>query len=94
MTHEALGFLPEFLSERNPKSAREQLDENYRHGGGWSPMEGFSFDPKDQSLKYPGDPKMKPLARAKLREETILFYDSAWVVVLQADGKYEVSRMD
>ena len=94
MTEEHLGLLPEFLSESDPSPARTQLDENYRHGGGWDPFKGFKFDLVTKSLKYPGDPPMKPLAVAKLRDEEIYFYDGAWVAVVQPNGDYEVARMD
>jgi len=94
MTEEALGFIPEMLSELNPCSAKEQLDNGYRHGGGWNPFKRFKFDPATKSLKYPGDPAMKPLAVARLRDEEIYFYESAWVAIVQTNGDYEVSRMD
>lgn len=32
MTYEMLGLLPEFLTEHDPRPAREQFDKNYRHG--------------------------------------------------------------
>ena len=90
---EELGFLPSFLSESDPRTAREQLDANYQHGGGWSPMKGWTFGPADR-LSYTGDPAMKPLAEMSLRGERVLIYPSAWVVVVQPDGSFEVSRMD
>jgi hypothetical protein len=90
---EMLGMIPEFLSERNPEPAKIQLDRNYRHGGGWSPMEGFKLG-KDMSLSYPGDPPMKPWAEAALRDELIYIYPHAWVMILQPDMSFEVARMD
>lgn len=88
-----LGFLPSFLSPSDPRPAREQIDEHYSHGGGWRPFEGFTLLPGDQ-LEYPGDPPMKPLAEAHLRDERILFYPYEWLVIVQPDGSYEVSRVD
>ncbi len=93
MTLEHLGFIPEMLSEEDPRPVREQLDENYAHGGGWDPFKGFKMR-EDNSIKYPGDPAHPPLARARLREETIYFYESAWVAIVQPDGSFEISRMD
>ena len=89
-----LGFLPEFLSLSDPRPAREQINSNYAHGGGWFPMTGFKYSPTDHSLQYPGDPKMKPLAQAQLRDELILFYQSAWVAIVQPNGDYSVARID
>lgn len=95
-----VGTIPFFLSENNPKTAVEQLDDSYQHGGGWnnfnkdnSGHDKFALD-SHFYLRYPGDPAYKPRARMQLRDETIYVYDSAWVVVLQKDGSFEVSRMD
>ena len=90
--YEMLGYLPDMLSEDDPRSAREQLDANYRHGGGWSPFKGFTMTPT--GLKYPGDPPQRLLAETTLRDETIRFYDCSWVAVVAPDGSYEIARMD
>ena len=91
-TPDMLGYLPQFLSERDPRPAREQFDDNYRNGGGWRPFKGFVMH--DNGLKYPGDPLMPLLAETKLRDETIRFYLSSWVAIVQPDGSYEIARMD
>lgn len=92
MTPEMLGFLPSFLDDQDPRPAREQIDANYRHGGGWQPMKGFERTPA--GLKYPGDPPLPLLAVSALRLEKIEFYDYQWLVIVQPDGSFEVSRMD
>jgi hypothetical protein len=38
---EELGLLPDFIDQNDPRSAREQFDANYGHGGGWHPIDGF-----------------------------------------------------
>jgi len=91
-TPEMLGFIPQFLSEHDPRPAREQLDSNYRQGGGWEPLPGFTIT--EQGLKYPGDPPMVLIAETTLRDEVIRFYDCSWVVIIQPDGSFEASRMD
>ena len=49
----------------------------------------------DRSLKYPGDPPLKPIAAvSRLRDEVILFYPHDWLCVVQPDGSFEVSRVD
>ena len=95
MTQEALGYLPSFLDEGDPRPAKEQLDSGYRHGGGWDPQPGFrlSMD-SDNILFYPGDPPLRPLARAKLRNELIVIYEHSYVAIIQPDHSFEVCRMD
>lgn len=93
MSSEQLGELPYMLNSNNPKSAREQLNDGYPHGGGWNPFNGFCLG-KNNSLTYPGDPPLKPLAEAKLREETIILYSHSWVAIIQPDRSFEVCRMD
>jgi len=92
MTHDALGIVPEFFSEHDPAPAREQIEKNYQHGGGWNPFPGFTMT--DVGLRYPGDPIMQVLAEANLRDETIRFYDHSWLAIIQPDGSYEIARVD
>jgi len=96
VTEEMLGLIPMWLSEDDPRPAKEQLHENYLHGGGWMPFSGFTMaDAEDLYwLLYPDDPPTRSLAMCKLRDETIIMYAHAWVAILQKDGSFEVSRMD
>jgi hypothetical protein len=90
-----LGFLPLFLSRADPRSASEQFNERYAHGGGWMPQKGFGrYDPQGHDLYFEGDPVYRALAKAQLRDETLVFYDCSWVAIFQPDGSFEVSRMD
>jgi hypothetical protein len=93
MTEGHLGYLPGMLSERDPRSAREQINANYAHGGGWSPMAGFKLGAHNR-LHYPGDPALEPLAQTWLRDELIILYDHSWVAIVQRDRSFEVSRLD
>jgi hypothetical protein len=93
MTMEHLGFLPEFLSEDDPRPAKEQIHTNYQHGGGWRTMKGFAHV-GNLVLQYPGDPPFSPLAQTKLRDETIVFYPGEFVAIFQPDGSFEASRVD
>jgi hypothetical protein len=92
-TYDHVGAIPLMVSERNPQRATEQLNAGYGHGGGWRPFDGFAMG-RDHSLKYPGDPPLRPLAQAWLRDELIIVYEHAWVAVVQPDGSFEVCRMD
>ncbi len=90
-TFEMLGFIPSFLSEKDPRPAAEQFNEHYISG--WRPFAGFTMLPNGD-LSYPEDPPTRLLAETKLRDETIRFYDCAWVAIIQPDGSYEICRMD
>jgi len=100
-TPEMLGYIPSFLNDDDPRPAKEQLDTNYRQGGGWIPFPGFKMLPNGD-LAYPGDPPMKLLAETVLhadggtiKPEVIRFYDCSWVAIIQVpDGSYEICRMD
>lgn len=91
MTMEHLGLIPLFLSLNDPRPAREQFNEWYV--AGWTPFKGFTLQPNN-ILTYPGDPLTMPLAEAKLRDELIVFYEHAWVAIIQPDRSFEVCRMD
>lgn len=88
-----LGYLPAFLSEGDPRSASEQFDSNYQHGGGWKPFEGFVMKP-NFSIEYKGDQTLWPVAKAELRDEVIFVYPHDWVAIVQPDLSYEICRMD
>jgi hypothetical protein len=88
-----LGFLPSLISEDDPRPVAQQLDDKYRHGGGWQPMPGWKLS-EDRSLKFPEDPPMKPLAMSTLRHETLLFYEYSFLAIVQLNGSFEVSRID
>lgn len=94
-TIDHLGFLPSFLDEDEPLPAAEQIDSNFQHGGGWKPFDGFIFNPDDNSLKYPGDPPLRPCAETRLRGEHILLYHpGSWIVIVQPDGSWEAAKVD
>jgi hypothetical protein len=87
------GYLPQFLDERDPRPAAEQFQANYPFGG-WSPMQGWRLDVETLTIRYPGDPPFRPVAETRLRDERILLYRGAWVLVLQPSGSFEIARMD
>lgn len=91
-TPDSLGFIPSFLDEDDPASAREQIDRNYAHGGGFVPLAKIKMD--EHYLRYPGDPPFPLIAETKLRDETIRLYRYSWLAIIQADGSYEVAKID
>jgi hypothetical protein len=88
-----LGYIPEFLNDRDPRPAREQFNTGYAFAGGWTPFHGHTIL-LNGALKYPGDPPMRALFQTKLHDETVRVYEHAWVVIIQKDGSFEVCRMD
>ena len=94
----AVGYIPEFFSENDPRSAREQLHENYAHGGGVRPFPGFTLQswqsPGEAYLSYPGDPPMREVSRATLRDETIIVFDYSWLAIIQPSGDHIITRVD
>jgi hypothetical protein len=90
-----LGLIPYFIHDDDEDTAAKQFAKRYV--AGWKPRPGFIM--KANSLIYTAnngdrDVPLRLIAEAKLRDETIRFYDSAWVAVVQPDGSFEVSRMD
>lgn len=96
----ALGLIPSFLSEHDPRPVKEQINEGYAHGGGWSKFDGFDikgFDPVDPmktSIRYPGDPPFQCIAWVALRNEVVLVFGYSWVAIVQENGDYEIARLD
>jgi hypothetical protein len=92
-TMDMLGYLPGFLSDEDPRSAKEQIHTSYQHGGGWTSFPGFELL-ENGNLQYPGDPETRLVAETKLRKEVVRLYEHAWVVILQEDGTWELARID
>lgn len=90
-----LGLIPSFLSEDDPDNAVAQFNKNYAHGGGWYSIKGFTLNNKLE-LKYPGDPKIAPLAISALHgREVIIIYPHGFVAVRDGKtGTVEVARLD
>ena len=93
VTLEDLGRIPGMLDVSNPAPARDQFNANYQHGGGWRPRDKFTLG-DDDSLGYPGDEPLHPLAEITFRDERVLIYESNFVAVIQPDRSFEVCRMD
>lgn len=92
---EMLGDVPVFLSPSDAADAVSQIDAAYRPiGGGWRDTRGFTLDEESGTLTYPGDRPRYLIATAQLRAERILFFDGAWIVVVQPDGAFRAARID
>lgn len=90
-----LGAIPAMLSADNPAGAVEQIDAFYcKAGGGWRDSDGWTLSANGGRLTSCGDPARWLIAQAKLRDEQVLFFDGAWVAVVQPDGAFRVARID
>lgn len=91
---EMLGFVPMFFDDTDPASARDQINMNYSHGGGWQPFPGIRAAVDFMSLHFPGDPPYVALYETRLRDERIILYDHKWLAIIQPDHTYEIARVD
>ncbi len=91
--HDLWGFIPGFLDENDPRPAREQINANYRHGGGWQPMPNFTRT-ANGALLYPGDPPFPVLSTMYFRDEYIHMHECSIVCIVQKDGTWEAARLD
>jgi hypothetical protein len=89
-----VGIIPGFLDLKDPRPACVQFDDKYSFGGGWRLMDGWTLIKDSLVLRYPGDPMLHPMVAIPFRDELIVVYDYAIVMILQKDGSFEVSRMD
>ena len=89
-----LGFLPEILDAMDARPVKEQLEDRYRHGGGWRPIPGLTMD-RNKKLHFPEDPPYRPSAATMIGREMVIFYRQASLLaVIQPDKTYEVVRVD
>lgn len=94
-----LGTIPDFLHAWDERPAKVQFHENYEHGGGWHPFKGHTLAPDGMSIQYgedgpEADPPSIALFETTLRDEKIVVFEHAWVMIKAKDGTYEISRMD
>ncbi len=100
-TREHLGFIPEILADADDGiSARDRINGNYAHGGGWSPFGSTNWKrtidtEPNMELIYDGDERYKILATITLDTgETCRFFECQWMMLEVIGGGFEISRMD
>jgi hypothetical protein len=97
---EDLGMLPLIFLESDPRPLREQVEDRYRHGGGYHSMgNGFEVNPETKALhstQYPDDRPFAAVLEIRLdgHDEWITLYTHGIVRIAQADGSFDVIRMD
>lgn len=91
----SLGYLPEWLYEGLSigQGMEESLTTRYVYYSGPTSTDDFKIE-MDGSYEFPGDPISQPLARVKGEDETLYFYQHAFVAVIGKDGSTWFTRMD
>lgn len=94
---ETLGDLPNIFLSDDPRPAKQQANERYRHGGGWQQQQGWKFNKVTKQISYPGDAPLSWLAMTALplSHEIVALYPHDYVIIVRdGDGSFEVARMD
>lgn len=94
MTEEHLGYISQIIRSGRGATVAQQINANYSHGGGYAPMNAFTFNPVSKSIKYPGDDAMLPWATTHIDGEDVYLYEYAWLCIVQPNGEFAVTRMD
>lgn len=97
-----VGYLDQIFRTGDPRSAREQLEDRYAHGGGFRPNKGFMVRNDGEALVFPGDPEdgeedevFLPIAWTVLDNgEHLILYEGTWLRILHTDGNYDIVRID
>jgi len=80
-------------------SLKEWINKVYAHGGGWSHSEnwvsGFTWNPTNLSLHYPGDSPMHPFLKLEQNEVEFYIMESAIVVITDKQSQViSIQRWD
>lgn len=93
---ELIGIIPMWLEACPDRPAREAIDVNYAHGGGWYSLKGFTIN-EEGVLSYPEDPDLYPIVeyiRDGHLNERCYQYEYGWVAVVNGEGVLDVARID
>lgn len=98
-SQEMAGYIPFYFNEDDPRDTLEQLSEGYASTAGAPPSEFFNKKrvhkmEADGSLKYPGDPVQRPIAKFLFREDVLYQYDCEMSSLVLANGAWFVWRLD
>jgi hypothetical protein len=90
------GDLQYMLDDEDPAPAVEQF--NQRSAAGWrSRRSRWTNDGAGEAITsrtFSRNERLTPIARARLRDETILLYPMSWVLIEQPNGEWDIARMD
>lgn len=95
---ETLGFIPEWLDAADASPLSEQIDRNYKHGGGWHSCKKFWGEIDSEGTlhsPYEGDQPLPLIASVEHPNgQKLHFYPHAMVAVFDADGTFDLARID
>jgi hypothetical protein len=96
LTYDALGWIPQFLHTDDDRPAKEQIDANYQHGGGWHEAnEDGHWKITENGLQGdPDDPPYKMVASCRVGADEVMLFDSGWCAITHPDGTMNVARLD
>jgi hypothetical protein len=98
LNYDSLGHIPSFLHIDDERPAKEQIDANYQHGGGWreANTDGhWKLIPERKQLQgHPDDEPYNLIASCWVGDDQVHLYDSAWCAIVHADGSMSVARLD
>jgi hypothetical protein len=95
---QTLGLIPSFFDEADPRPAAEQLHANYI--GGAHPLQNASLtqtaEPGRLGLSFGARSfrVFEEVARAQLRDEEIIVFETAWLAIRQIDGTFAVFNVN
>ena len=92
------GHLPQIIINRDARSAQEQVNARYQHGGGWRSVEGFKLGwPRadEYSLNYEGEEPLREVSRALFHgTQVLVLFKYSYLAIVEADKLIDVSRID
>lgn len=96
------GYLPMIIVPQSPEPAKVQIEQRYAHGGGFYKFNGFNLvGDRDTPaghlcLSYPDDLLNHEISRIHLpkTDELVVLFEGSFVAIIQANGDFEVTRMD
>lgn len=94
-----LGFIPGWLHADNAAPLSAQIDQNYKHGGGWYSCRKFwgGIDEDGQLLSKPEDGEAPLPLIASVQHpngQKLHFYPHEMVAVIFPDGSFDLARID
>ena len=92
-------YLPMIFNEGDPRTAQEQANHRYDHGGGWNSFNGRGFELKGTAdkgfqLAFPGDPHMRELSRTQFHEQLLVLFECSWMAIIEDGKMIDVARID
>ena len=93
---EWLGAIPAWVHGANDeRSMVDMIHQNYSHGGGWIPFDGFHVDPVSGDMTFDGDPDTVAIGIFRTEHEVLWFYPHSWITVKDIKtGEHRTARID